>query len=186
MDKKFIRTRECKFRAAETDNKKYIEGYFVVFGAIYDMGWGITESVHRNAFDKYLDNDIRVLCNHNSTIVLGRNKAQTATISIDDHGVYVRCEVNENDSDAMNVYARTLRGDINQASFGGYIVSEERTVDAKTGNRHYTITEFDIMEFSVCTFPAYEDTDVGARARKSEDGFRRWKEEMQERIEKWH
>ena len=186
MPEKITRTYECKFRAAETDNKKYIEGYFVVFGAIYDMGWGMTESVHRNAFDKHLDNDIRVLCNHNPTLVLGRNKAQTATITVDEHGVYVRCEVNENDSDAMNIYARTMRGDITQASFGGYIVSEERTVDAKTGNRHYTIMEFDLLEFSVCTFPAYEETDVGARARKSGDGFRRWKEEMQERIEKWH
>lgn len=188
---KITRTCPCAFRAGESDGKKYIEGYFAVFGDVYDMGWGITESIHRNAFDKYLNGDIRILVNHDSTLVLGRTKAGTATATADDHGIYVRCEVNEDDTDALNLYARTKRGDVTNASFGGFIVAEERVKDAKTGNVHYTLMEVDVFEFSVCTFPAYEATDVGARSRENPREnpaltHKRWKENLKERFEKWH
>jgi len=183
---KITRTRPCAFRADESDGKKVIEGYFAVFGDVYDMGWGVTESIDRHAFDKYLNGDIRILVNHDSTLVLGRTKANTATATADDHGIFIRCEINEDDTDAMNLYARTKRGDVTNASFGGWIVAEERTVDAKTGNVHYTLMEVETFEFSVCTFPAYEATDVGARSRDDTLAHKRWKDNMKERFEKWH
>ena len=186
MREKVNRSLPCAFRTDESDGKKIIEGYFAVYNEVYDMGWGVTESIARGAFDKYLKSDVRILVNHDTTLVLGRTKADTATLKSDDRGVYVRCEINEDDVDAMNLYARVKRGDVSQASWGGYIVEETRDVDAKTGNCHYTLTEVEPFEFTVCTFPAYETTEVGARSQNGRTGYERWKKEMEERFKKWH
>ncbi len=186
MNNKITRSCQCAFRAEEKDDEKWIEGYFAVYNETYEIFDGMTESIAPGAFDKYLDRDIRVLINHNSTLVLGRTKAETATVTSDDHGVYVRCKVNPDDSDAVNVYARLKRGDVSQASFGGYIVKESREVTSK--GTHYTLDEIEPFEFSVCTFPAYETTDVSARDRQDNEKIynKRWKAEMKERLAKWH
>lgn len=191
MNEKIVRTCGCEFRTSENNDERVIEGYFAVFNDNYDLGenWNgftMTESIDRNAFDKYLGNDIRVLVNHDTTLVLGRTKAGTATVTADGRGVYVRCVVNPEDADAMNVYARLKRGDVSQASFGGYICDETREVNTTAKTVHYTLREIDVFEFSVCTFPAYEATEVGARGRENADLLRRWKTEMKERYKKWH
>ena len=191
MNEKIVRTCGCEFRTSENNDERVIEGYFAVFNDNYDLGenWNgftMTESIDRNAFDKYLGNDIRVLVNHDTTLVLGRTKAGTATVTADGRGVYVRCVVNPEDADAMNVYARLKRGDVSQASFGGYIRDETREVNTTAKTVHYTLREIDVFESSVCTFPAYEATEVGARGRENADLLRRWKTEMKERYKKWH
>lgn len=191
MNEKIVRTCGCEFRTSENNDERVIEGYFAVFNDNYNLGenWGgfaMTESIDRGAFDKYLGNDIRVLANHDTTLVLGRTKAGTATVTADGRGVYVRCVVNPEDADAMNVYARLKRGDVSQASFGGYIRDETREVNTVAKTVHYTLREIDVFEFSVCTFPAYEATEVGARGRENADLLRRWKTEMKERYKKWH
>ena len=190
-NEKITRSCGCAFRTSESSGEHVIEGYFAVFGDVYEIGsdWSgrtVTESIDRHAFDKYLSGDIRVLINHDSTLVLGRTEAKTATITTDDHGVYVRCTVNPDDTDAMNVYARLKRGDVSQASFGGWIVDEMREENRETKSVHYTLREINVFEFSVCTFPAYEATEVGARGRENSDMLRRWKNEMKETIKKWH
>jgi len=186
MNEKITRTCESTFRTAEDNGEKFIEGHFAVYGDVYDMGCGITESIAPGAFDKYLGGDIRILCNHDSTLVLGRTKSGTAEVRSDDHGVFVRCKVNPDDVDAMNLYARMQRGDVSQASFGAYIRAEERKVNPD-GSIHYTLTDIEAFEFSVCTFPAYEATEVNARSKENKAlGMRRWKEKMRERVKTWH
>lgn len=182
------RTCSTAFRTTEESGEKWIEGYFAVFDDVYDIGdvWGrhITESIDKNAFDRSIGGDIRILVNHDSTIVLGRTRAGTAEIKTDDHGVYVRCRVNPEDTDAMNAYARLKRGDVSQASFGAYIVESSRTENDEENTVHYILRDLDVFEFSVCTFPAYESTSVGARgAMKAK--FDIWKKEMKERMKKW-
>lgn len=182
------RTCNAAFRTNEGEaGKRYIEGYFAVFGDVYDIGefFGthITESIDPSAFNDSIGGDIRVLANHDTTLVLGRTRAGTASVRVDDHGVYVRCRVNPEDTDAMNVYARLKRGDVSQASFGAYVVESDRAENTDEKTVHYTLRKLDVFEFSVCTFPAYEGTNVGARG--SLDRFAIWKNEMRERIKKW-
>lgn len=188
MDRE-TRQKKTTFRSAGGDDGKYIEGYFVVFGDVYDCGWGFTESVDRHAFDKCLHDDVRVLLNHDDTIVLGRTSAGTAEIRVDDHGLWGRVKINEQDTDAVNAWARVERGDVDQASFGFDIISEVRTV-SDGGDVYYTLTEVKLFEISVCTFPAYEATSLSARSAGEGAGRRRqfelWRERAQERIDKWH
>jgi phage head maturation protease len=57
---------------------------------------------------------------------------------------------------------------VSQCSFGFNIVSENTDI-REDGSVHWTITEADLHEVSVCTFPAYEDTAVSARAHDLEE-----------------
>ena len=176
-----MRTISSEFKTREDGEALVIEGYFAVFNSIYDMGCGMTESIAPGAFTKSLSNDIRALTNHDSTLVLGRTKAHTLELREDSHGLWGKITINPNDRDAMNLYERVKRGDVDQCSFGFNIVSEE-TDFREDGSVHWTITETDTHEVSVCTFPAYEETAVSARQHDLDEIKKRadekWRSEM--------
>lgn len=151
------------FRAAGDDVAPVIEGYFSVFNSNYEIGRGLSESIDEHAFDGALDDDIRALVNHNTTLVLGRTKANTLTLTVDGHGLFGRVSINPKDTDAMNCYERVRRGDVSQCSFG-FDITREDTEVREDGSVHWTIMGVKLYEVSVCTFPAYEETGVTARS----------------------
>lgn len=161
MDKMQYRTALSRFETREEETGKYIEGYFAVFNSIYEMWEGATESVDPHAFDETLGNDIRCLINHDSTLVLGRNKAGTLELRVDDRGLWGRVLINPNDQDAVNLYERVKRGDVDQCSFGFRILEESTEMDGE--KIHWTLLRVELHEVSICTFPAYEETGVYAR-----------------------
>lgn len=182
---RIMRTMRSEFTTRENDNELTIEGYFAVFNSIYDMGYGMSESIAPGAFTKSLSNDLRALTNHDTTLVLGRTKAHTLELREDSHGLWGKITINPKDSDAMNLYERVKRGDVDQCSFGFNIVSEE-TDFREDGTVHWTITEADTHEVSVCTFPAYEETAVSARTHDLEEIKKReaekWRSDMTNRL----
>ena len=175
---------ELKTRA-EPDAPKVIEGYFAVFGSETELWEGAYEEIAPEAFDTTLSDDIRALINHDTTLVLGRNKAPTLELAADSHGLFARIIINEKDTDAMNLYERVQRGDVNQCSFGFEILREE-TQWRDDGSVKWIIREVKLYEVSVCTFPAYRDTVVQARNSDYEKIKKRkleiWKQEQKERI----
>ena len=166
MDRKIRQTRslqtELKTRAEPDAQEMYIEGYFAVFGRETELWPGAFEEIAPGAFDETLSNDIRALINHDTTLVLGRTKAGTLELKTDNYGLWGRVKINPNDIDAVNLYERVKRGDVDQCSFGFNITSEE-TDWRDDGTVKWTITGIDLHEVSVVTFPAYEDTGVQAR-----------------------
>ncbi|MEG1891498.1 MAG: HK97 family phage prohead protease [Clostridia bacterium] len=160
-----IRSIPAEFRVEARDDKKYIEGYFSTFSGIYTLWEGATESVDPHAFDEAISDDVRALIDHDTRLVLGRTKAGTLTLRIDSRGLWGSIEVNEQDSDAMNLYSRIQRGDVDQCSFGFDILSEETDFNEDTGDVHWTIKKVKLYEVSCVTFPAYEDTSISARER---------------------
>lgn len=161
-DERQIRSISSAFETRETDEGRYIEGYFSVFNSNYELWPGATESVAEGAFSNTLSNDIRCLIDHETRLVLGRNKAGTLELREDSRGLWGRVKINPNDQDAVNLYERVKRGDVDQCSFGFRIVSEE-TDFRDDGTVHWTIREVELFEVSVVTFPAYEETSVAAR-----------------------
>jgi hypothetical protein len=174
-----------EFRASEADGKKYIEGYFAVFNSTYEMWPGATESIDAHAFDGALSDDVRALTDHETRLVLGRNKAGTLELKTDERGLWGRIEINEADVDAMNLYARVQRGDVSQCSFG-FDLLEEETDYRVDGSVHWTVKKVKLWEVSVCTFPAYQDTSINARkddfARLKKREVDAWREKMKGRI----
>lgn len=162
------RTTMTEFKTREEESgKKVIEGYFAVFNKETELWRGAYEEIAPEAFNKTLGNDIRGLANHDTTLVLGRNKVGTLNLKVDSRGLWGEIIINENDSDAVNLYERVKRGDVDQCSFGFNILDEE-TEWRDDGTVKWTLREIDLHEVSVCTFPAYEDTGVQARHNQVE------------------
>ena len=166
-----------QFTTREAEDGLYIEGYFSVFNTNYELWQGATESVAPGAFADALGADIRALIDHESRLVVGRNKAGTLELREDSHGLWGRIKVNPNDQDAVNLYERVKRGDVDQCSFGFDIIEEDTEV-RDDGSVHWTIKKVKLYEVSVVTFPAYEETSVSARKRDYEQMKKR-------ETEKW-
>lgn len=150
------------FSTREIDGKKYVDGYFSVFGGQYKLWDNAIETVDVGAFDLNRDTDVRALTNHDTTLVLGRTTAGTLTLSTDERGLYGSIEINDADQDAVNLYERVKRRDVTQCSFGFDILDEEMVV-REDGVTVWHIKSVQLYEVSVCTFPAYEETAVVAR-----------------------
>lgn len=159
---------ELKTRADEESKDLYIEGYFAVFNRETELWPGAYEEIAPGAFANTLSNDIRALINHEPRLVLGRNKSGTLELREDSYGLWGRIKINPNDTDAMNLYERVKRGDVDQCSFGFNIIRED-TEWREDGSVKWTIREVDLHEVSVVTFPAYEDTGVVARQKQVEE-----------------
>ncbi len=154
-------------RADEESGDLYIGGYFAVFGSNYEICTGATESIGETAFDGALADDIRCLIDHETRLVLGRTKAGTLTLKVDSRGLWGEVKINPKDQDAMNLYERVKRGDVDQCSFGFDILEEE--FEDRGDSVHWTIKKVKLYEVSVVTFPAYQDTSVNARSKQLAD-----------------
>lgn len=175
---------ELKTRA-EQDGDMVIEGYFAVFGQQTELWTGAYEEIAPEAFNGTLGNDIRALINHDTSLVLGRNKAGTLELKTDSRGLWGHIRINPNDTDAVNLYERVKRGDVDQCSFGFNILREE-TDWRDDGTVKWIIKEIDLHEVSVVTFPAYADTGVQARKAEVEQHEKRMldqkKNQLRERL----
>ena len=186
-DHRQTRSIATKFETREDTAGRHITGYFAVFNTTYNIAHGLSESIAPGAFTRTLieQPDVRALINHDTTLVVGRTKASTLTLSEDDHGLFGDILINPKDQDAMNAWERVNRGDVDQCSFGFDIVSEE-TEFREDGSIHWTIKDVDLYEVSVCTFPAYEATSVQAREHDAETVRRKrleaWKIRMKEEL----
>lgn len=174
---------EFQTRTEETGDL-YISGYFAVFNSNYEVWSGATESIAETAFDGALADDIRCLINHETRLVLGRTKSGTLTLKTDSRGLWGEVKINPNDQDAINLYERVKRGDVDQCSFGFEILDEE--FEDRGDSVHWTIKKVKLYEVSVVTFPAYTDTNVSARKLELEEikrrSFEMWKDKVTKKL----
>lgn len=183
-----LRSVATKFETREDGDEHvpHITGYFATFSDIYEIAPGMTESIAKGAFSRSLGGDIRALVNHDTTLVLGRTKAHTLELKEDERGLWGDVTINPNDGDAMNLYERVKRGDVDQCSFGFEIVGEETEV-RPDGSVHWTLKEVNLFEVSACTFPAYKDTNISARCAERDEikarDLEAWKTKMKEALE---
>lgn len=185
MNKRRVCSIPTNFKIRENGEDIFVEGYFAVFNTRYEMWEGAAETVLKGAFTDTLGEDVRALINHNTDFVLGRTKAGTLELTEDDIGLFGRIKINKNDSDAMNLYARVQRGDVNQCSFGFDIIDETYKTDAQ-GNVLWELRKVKLYEVSVVTFPAYEETIVQARKNDLETIQKRktelWRAEILKKL----
>jgi HK97 family phage prohead protease len=185
MTQRRMRTVSTDFQTREEGEDLKIEGYFALFDSVYEMAPGLSESIAPGAFTKTLSGDIRALTNHDTTLVLGRTKAHTLELREDSRGLWGSISINRRDADAMNLYERVKRGDVDQCSFGFDIRSEDTDI-REDGSIHWTLREVDLYEVSCCTFPAYEETSISARSHERDEIQKRelmaWKENARKKL----
>lgn len=186
MEQRIMKMKNAKIR--EDGGKRYLEGYFAVFGEPYQVWDGWIETIERGAFARYLASgeDTKVLWNHDSNIVLGSTGNGTAVLREDETGLFGTVEINENDSEAVSAYARVARGDVDGCSFGFDIARQDEWWDEE-GIYHTKITEVDpLFEVSPCTFPAYKATSISARAKDSlDDARKRYEQAQKQKRNEW-
>lgn len=184
-----------KFQTREENGKRFLDGYFAVFDQPYEVYPGWIETVAPGAFSRTLreGKDVKVLWNHNTDLVLGSTENRTAHLSEDDVGLHGPVEINEEDQDAKNAIARVARGDVRGCSFGFEIRGMEESWD-ENGTYRTRLTDVELFEVSPCTFPAYAQTSITARAKETlEDAKKKlvearekkrndWREEMRKRL----
>lgn len=181
-----LRSTPQQFRTRDDGDDLIIEGYFAVFDSPYVLWDGATEIVKPGAFAGCLSGDIRALIDHDTRLVLGRTKAGTLELREDARGLYGTIKINRDDADAMSLYARVQRGDVDQCSFG-FDIEEETFVDLGGGQCRWEINKVNpLYEVSVVTYPAYEETAVKARHADLAEIQRRqaeaWKTKMKTRL----
>ena len=186
MEKRQLNAITTEFKTREDGETPIIEGYFAVFNSNYEIFPGATESIAPGAFTEALGGDVRALINHDTTLVLGRNKANTLELREDSHGLWGSIRINPKDSAAMDLYERVSRGDVDGCSIG-FDIAEEKTEFLENGDMHWTIEKISpLYEVSCCTFPAYKETNIQARAEQRSEYIKRqkqaWQMKMKERL----
>ncbi len=181
-----LRMISTEFNTREDGEDLYIEGYFAVFNSNYEIFPGASESIAPGAFTEAITGDVRALVNHDTTLVLGRNKASTLELKEDSRGLWGRVKINPNDTSAMDLYARVKRGDVDGCSIG-FDIAEEDTEFLENGDVHFTIKRvLPLWEVSCCTFPAYQETNISARAAQIDEIKKRevetWRAKTRERL----
>lgn len=166
MEHRTMHMEEMKIR--EEKGKRRLEGYFSVFDQPYEVVPGWIETIAPGAFDRALRSrqDVKVLWNHDTNIVLGSTENHTAELREDAHGLLGGVDINENDQDAKNAYARVDRGDVKGCSFGFEISRMEEIWDEDGTYRTRILEAYPLYEVSPCTFPAYTQTSITARAKQ--------------------
>lgn len=180
-----LRSISQQFQTRADGDDLYIEGYFAVFNSPYALWEGAEEIVKPGAFVETLSGDIRCLIDHDTRLVLGRTTVGTLTLREDTRGLWGQVKINRDDVDAMNLYARVQRGDVDQCSFG-FNIDKESFFDLGGGNCRWEIEKVTLFEVSVVTFPAYEETAVKARHAALAEIQRRkletWRATMKNKI----
>ena len=178
-------TTNLETREEEDNGKIFLEGYFVVFNRETKLWEGAYEEIDSLAFNNTMNNDIRALINHDTTLVLGRNKSNTLQLKADEKGLWGKVEINKDDTDAMNIYQRVKRGDVSGNSFG-FNILDEVMEERDDGSVKWIIRDIDLHEVSITTFPAYEETTIQARCKQLDQHNKRRldikKEKLKERI----
>jgi len=168
-------------RAAENDaGDKVVEGYAAVFDEPTELWPGMWEVIRPGAFKRTLGHgaDVRMLFNHDPNIVLDRTRNGRLELWEDARGLGYRGHIDPEDTEAMNLYRRIKRGIVDQSSFAFAVEQTGETFGEYQGDGDLReILRVKLFDVSPVTYPAYQNTEVQARAvlafrnapKKSED-----------------
>lgn len=168
-------------RADESEDEgAIITGVPIVYNSPTDIGGMFEETIESGALDNADLTDVRFLVNHDtSKIPLARsrknNGSSTMLLSVDEKGLSIRVKLDvENNTEARNLYSAIKRGDITGMSFM-FGVAENgeywEDINGEYPKRHITAIST-VVEVSAVTFPAYEATEINARAKEAVDTAR--------------
>lgn len=143
--------------------KKKMKGYAAKFNSLsVDLG-GFREIIAPGAFDRAIreSHDVRALVDHDPSKILGRTKAGTLGLSVDDEGLLAEVEMPDTQV-ARDLSVSIERGDVSGMSFGFFVVSDEWRQDEKQPTR--IVRDLELFDVSAVTYPAYPATEVSVRA----------------------
>ena len=176
IERRFTKAGEnVQLRAAENDGKRMINGYAAVFydgtpGTEYELWDNAMERIAAGAFSGIMaDNDCRCLFNHESCKVIGRTKAGTCRLSVDNIGLAYENDMPDS-SCGKDVFEAINRGDISGSSFSFIPSKVLWSQEERDGNMVdiRTIMEVSkLYDVGPVTYPAYEATSAAVRSKEA-------------------
>lgn len=176
MERRMHPAGQVRLQQREENKPPVIVGYAAVFWregkpeTEYAFGgWfgKIVERIMPGAFDRtILEDDVRGLFNHCPDYVLGRNKAGTMKLSVDEIGL--QYEIVPPDAGyARDLMASLARQDITGSSFA-FDITKQMWIEPEDGTEDPVIRELHeikLWDVGPVTFPAYSGATAGIRAR---------------------
>ena len=155
---------ELRAEPFEVDSDNLIfTGYASVFDSPYsvaDSRGVYQETVNPGAFTKTLSerDDVKFLINHDG-IPLARTKSGTLELREDEHGLFVKAELDESNPRVAEISSALKRGDLSEMSFGFHAIKDEFSSDGE----QRTLKELRLLDVSVVTWPANPSTLASIR-----------------------
>jgi len=169
LDQRTFKVDDLKIECRE-NGKPEIIGHASVFDIIGDGGW-FREKVVPGAFkDSLMVDDIRMLWNHNTDIVMSRNKIGnpngTLELAEDIKGLAVKATPSA--TGLMRGYLDMIeRGDVSQMSFGFQVLLKD-WIEEDGEKDLRLLKKIKLWETSPVTFPFYKSTDVAIKREHAE------------------
>lgn len=154
------------FEVREESDGMRLEGYAALFNSRSENLGGFTETIKPGAFRASLKsrNDIKLLWNHNSDIVLGSTRAGTLSLTEDDRGLRVSALL-PNNTAGRDAKESISRGDVTGFSFGFSMPARGGDEWSADGTER-VLKSVRLHEVSVgVAFPAYPETNGTATVR---------------------
>lgn len=167
LEKRTIPVSDAELRVEPDGNGGRLTGYAAVFGErSCDLG-GFTEVIRRGAFrDALADSDVRALFNHEPDNLLGREGNGTLRLTTDDRGLRYSVDLDDTDLSQF-VRQKVRRGDLTGSSFTFSVPENGDSYESRGGQLVRTVEEVErVGDVGPVTFPAYQGTEVSARARE--------------------
>lgn len=153
--------------ASSGGSARVIYGHAAVFELTTELRPGLRERVARGAFSESIQvDDIACLFNHEANLLLGRNSSKTMRIAEDDRGLAFETDVDERQSYVHDLLISIDRGDVRGGSFGFEALRDSVVFDRQTETMTRTLEKAKLWDVGPVTFPAYPQTDTGARAAR--------------------
>lgn len=159
------RSYPSELRISDKGGDKRLVGHAAVFNELSEDLGGFREKIDPGAFDDTLEADVRALKNHDPNLILGRTKAGTLDLRVDEKGLVYEVRL-PNTQYAHDLAESVRRGDISQSSFAFRAVGDKwEKVD---GENIRTVTQAELIDVSPVTYAAYEATDTSVAQRSLE------------------
>jgi len=156
------------FEVRETSDGMTLTGYAARFNQPSEP-MGFIERIAPGAFKRSLSsrNDIKLLWNHDSSMVLGSTRAGTLRLYEDDMGLRVEAMLPDTTA-GRDAKVLIQRGDVTGFSFGFTVPPEGDTWN--TDGTERTLNSVRLLEVSAgVAFPAYPSTNGSASVRSLQD-----------------
>ena len=124
-----------------------IQGYASVFNVLDKHN----DTIVKGAFKSSYENQVKLLWQHDSTKPIGI----ITSMNEDDHGLKIEAEINNNTQNGLDASQLIKQRAVSGLSIGFNIKSYDYDEHG-----HRTITDLDLMEVSIVTFPANDSATI--------------------------
>ena len=161
---------DYQIRKEENEERAHITGTPIVFEQATDIGGYFKEIISRGAISNDVLKDVAFFYNHDlNTKPLARTRTGKLKFEVTDEGVKMDADVNLKRNDVNDLYLSIEDGDIDGMSFMFRVEEEEwKDLDTEYPTRRINKIGY-VQEVSAVNYPAYEGTEIYARANSSLD-----------------